>query len=451
MTFLFFGIGSQRLVSSLLQTEQYTLRRRGRRYQHPTFLAILANMMLAAILAGFAISHVWLMHVAVPYSRFSHIACMIAMLLPIALFVRGDDHELDPICYTRDENQTTSMYKRCQSALGLAAASLGIAFVVIYLTDEHYPPFSALKTLLSFLHLAILCLWLSWFDHNLRQELFSSDFEEDVDITVMCLLESGPIVDRLIALDYQGPMDFQGLHKMESLIKDMGTYMTTKVEDQIECPLEQDMLRFIVLQSLGGGVDSAVANPFLSIPTVQREHIMKHIATKYVLTSSFGPHRVQILVKGLCVFAGGLGQALHIASEKRKFRFTEEKWKVPPGAIVEMHYVLQAITRIFKVGLTFASPDTATQLARLVPAVMSAIFRLRTGIVAVVEHSKGFPIQLNAIHIPRFYRVVEECDKAAAVIFSTQVTVTTEQIPLLPLDNMAIEWLRHCVAHSRNS
>ncbi|KAL7578346.1 hypothetical protein ACA910_012752 [Epithemia clementina (nom. ined.)] len=433
--------------------------RRGRRYQHPIILATFANMMVS-VLSGFAVSQIYLLYLLNRYHPSAPglplISSIFSMLLPLALYVRGNAHELDPLLYTGelDSNWTATILEKGLHAMGVAALSVAMAFVTAYLSIEHFPAWSVTATLVLFTSLALLSFWVSAFDHFLRRALFFESYfdDQDADVTVSCLLENSPIVDAVLSKDFdsiQGPMAFQELRRMESLIREMGKFMTKRVEDQIECPLEEDIMRFNVLQSFGGGVEGPSPNTSISIPKRQREHIIKHIAEKHAILSSYGNRRVQILVRALCVFAGGLGEAIHLSLEKRQFRFTEERWKLPPGSIAEMQYVLQAITWIFRVVSNLESQAGATQLSILVPAVLFAIFRLRSSIsVVLTDVTKGgrSSLEIEPSLLPRLEHVFAELDKAAAFIFFTQSNTTVEQMPLLPLEKPTIEWLQHCCA-----
>ena len=334
----------------------------------------------------------------------------------------------------------------CRSIIYYSA--VGMAIVTVNLSCEYIPWNTALGILTLYLYLALLCFSYFAFDDLLRHAFFfESDFYEDVDIMVQCLLESREITEKLNEKQFnkqEGAMEVQELRRIESLIRDMGRYMTSPVEDHIEAPLEQDILRFSVLQSIGGGVDTATAtSPYLSIPKRQREMIQKHVGGVHPLNSSSRHLRALLLVRGLCVFAGGVGEALHISCEKRIFRLTEEQWKLPPGAIVELLYAIRAITRIFRI-VSISSPlVTSTQLAILLPSVMSTIFRIRGGICAAAERSKVPNVQIDPTILPCLQDVVDECDRAAALIFSSQ-HIALERVAQLPLDKDIVEWLQSC-------
>ena len=377
------------------------------------------------------------------------------MLLPLAWFVAWDDHELDPCLYSGGMERTyiNVCFRLFRGALVSSAMAIGMTFVTVYLSNQSFPDNWALMSGRLFVSLLLLSLWSFLFDDMLRRIiLFETNFEEDVGTTIRCLIENETISERALSTGAQGAMGLHQTHLVEALITDMGIHLTTRVENQVECPLEQDVLRFLILRAMGGGGGDKKFSSIESlwIPDRQRENIYKYVVANYSSTAFlFGQHRTHILIRGLCVFAGGLGEALRLASEKQVFRFREERWTVPPAMITEMQFTVRALLRILHVVSTCSGQSSSVQLSILVPEVVTALFRLRSGIYSMkgVNNGEASNFQANAMLSLRLDEIVEQCDNAAVLVWSTQSN-TTESIRTLPVDKMTAQWLQMCVSGS---
>lgn len=187
-----------------------------------------------------------------------------------------------------------------------------------------------------------------------------------------------------------------------------------------EAPLEEDVLRVIILQSLVDDSDSSYGSAAAMVQNKQQQKRRAHRDFVDELVDPKSPmeggaglglgkyrwHMCLPLVRALCVYVGGIGYALltcagkppRSASAPNRPRLgsiiaTVNFWSIPPGLYVCAEYALRAISKCIVRSMTTASGDPipdfkSSELAILVPAALSSIFCLRRGIITFQTESR---------------------------------------------------------------
>lgn len=209
--------------------------------------------------------------------------------------------------------------------------------------------------------------------------------------------------------------------------------------------LEQDILRVLLLESLGGSSNSLEVNN-----TILTKASLRHVeSVKFWVdpgTRKWDPVVVP-LVRGLCAYAGGLGEALlscnpsslalksqrswQVApSQLSKSPLAFVTWSLPHGAISCAKYAIEGAARcvVWDLSSNKVMGDwRSTSLSTLVPSVMHAAFRMSCGVQSYAQYlrknqlSCGVEDNLNwvAMHKPELRQLLLACDDAAVLIMKT--------------------------------
>jgi len=175
-----------------------------------------------------------------------------------------------------------------------------------------------------------------------------------------------------------------------------------------EAPLEEDVLRVIILRSL---VSDKAANPgssnaALSTTSKHRDNsdfIQNLVDPKSPLQGPVGGFRklrwdmCLPLVRALCVYVGGMGEALLVCAGKSSPAPNRPRigggigvaavnfWSIPPGFYVCAERAVQSISQCIVRSMTSTSGHLisdwkTSDLSILIPAALTSIFSLRRGI-----------------------------------------------------------------------
>jgi len=387
-------------------------------------------------MAGIAVSYCFTYDIADGYDWFHRVSALtgsvLTAVIPLVFFFRGDAHELDPIVYANKNDQLERGVRAGLSQFGTAFIAETISLGIAYVATRTIPPDCLKHSIKLYFGLLMLSLSLSLFDEFLKGILFfDSDFDEDMDITVNCLLSNPSIAQKALSKEMMEtrnePTELLEVKLVESLSDEMAKSFLKKVDDRIEAPLEEDILRFNVLRTL-----------------VQGHTIQKNLDIQRDTPGLQGEPSILCLVRGLCIFAGGIGESFRRSTEKQKFSKIDEKWRIPPGAIVEVILAIKAIAKCLQLVQKRSTKSISIQLSVVIPAVVLTLFHVRTSTckVAGIKESNSPMEQTSPL-----YRIVEECDKAAATIVSTQ-SGSPQQIYRMPLARIISEWLQ-CASNSQ--
>jgi hypothetical protein len=275
-----------------------------------------------------------------------------------------------------------------------------------------------------------------------------------------------------------------------------------------EAPLEEDMLRHSILESLGGSAVPAPVtkdvgtgtNPNNPVNT-KNENIDDYPADDrhrdtiqfWLQPTSKNSMAVQLqsisttsrrasteskgatLVRALCAYIGGLGLALTECSKTKSARIT---WKVPPGAALAAEYALVAIARCIEQNLQqirAVSGDWRTNpLSPLIPAALSSAFSLHRGVrdyahykTSLIRYGYVTPqkvetaiisVDLKAMtdHIGKEHRelfqILKACDAAVQCIMYQLHLSAGNSHNLRSVENAmdsgALQWVRQTISQA---
>lgn len=187
------------------------------------------------------------------------------------------------------------------------------------------------------------------------------------------------------------------------------------VKRPLEAFLEEDCLRLSILESMGGSITSGVAtakksslsegagNDNNGYPSAQRhrETIQYWVLppstatlfkTRYHHRSGNEP-KGAILVRALCAYTGGLGEALiELSGPASQSIMT---WVLPQAAVLAAEYAVIALSRCITQNLEhnreIASDWRNSHLSMLIPAILNSAFRLHIGIIMYALSLKRGP------------------------------------------------------------
>lgn len=232
-----------------------------------------------------------------------------------------------------------------------------------------------------------------------------------------------------------------------------------------EAPLEEDVLRHSILESLGGvkkvaiqplqgmGTNNAALIVHEDYPAEERHQEAVrywiqppsnavHLDSGNVRTTGSEPKGV-VCLRALCAYTGGLGQAL---TECSKSQSPYIDWHVPPACVVATEYAMIAIARCIEHNLKdtkeLADDWRSTHLPMLIPAALNSLYLLHQGVIDFSQYrikvkmswTPGFSmkhLQANTDHgsrdmgilidqlsneTPELLGIVHACDGAVRII-----------------------------------
>jgi len=170
----------------------------------------------------------------------------------------------------------------------------------------------------------------------------------------------------------------------EDAMKTMANNLLQKTPgDENGAHLEEDIFRLSILSSLGAKSDRHLQNVRLWVPPPQ--------------TEKDGISRNEItpipLVRALCAFGGGFGEALIMCSWQPTSS-PNFPWSVPPGALVQSEYAISAAARCIVCSLENSAQCRtdwrSSHLSMMIPVFMNSACRLWSGAVRYAERKRAF-------------------------------------------------------------
>jgi len=223
--------------------------------------------------------------------------------------------------------------------------------------------------------------------------------------------------------------------------------------------LSVDILRVCILESLGGGGSANCSEHWHSHPFYfgDARHIVAVRRRLDLSAATASPGRQPIvvpIVRALCAFAGGVGDAIsqfyREPDKNRKQVGTQddstELWKLPPGSLNAMEFSIIAAARL--VVMNSVAIDKSghaivntlkrnDQLSLLLPCVLQSAYKLRCGINQYAEaRAKANEINLStydksgqgdglgcyiAAECPDLFLVISACNNSARMAMKTIV------------------------------
>jgi hypothetical protein len=186
------------------------------------------------------------------------------------------------------------------------------------------------------------------------------------------------------------------------------------------------------------------------------------------------------LVRALCAYAGGLGEALLLCSSQKPM-LSSFPWSLPPGAIVQSEYAIRAATRCIFWNISNSvrcqTDWRSSHLSMLVPVLMNSACRLESGLIqyaemkrsgkhntnvrsggkqfsnAIVAEPQLTPDQkllLIKTECPELLSLYQECNDSATMILEKLRLLEGARNFDLPLDGITRRWTDSLITRMPN-
>lgn len=343
----------------------------------------------------------------------------------------------------------------------------------------------------SFFTAAIISLYLHLFDLGLRTMLFTTPVnmkrmvegvaEDDrletfLDVAMYSILHSdASLVSQLSKTPkHQGFLDLEREeHKRnEEAIKVMADILLKKTSaDETGARFEEDLLQFGILASLGGKSPTSCLDDKAAAHHV--ENIKQWVESSDNLkVGGVSPLAVP-LVRALCAYVGGLGEALlRCSSQIRSFKpspLATSLWSLPPGVIVCAEYAIRAAARFIVWNFSHSTkthPHIAdwrsTHLSMLVPVLLNSACILEAGMVKFTQvrryNGKQQPTSSYALdpiekldliktESPELLSLYHACNDSATTILQKLKSLEgVRRIDFVDLDPECQKWMDNILA-----
>lgn len=218
--------------------------------------------------------------------------------------------------------------------------------------------------------------------------------------------------------------------------------------------LSDDILRMCLLESLGGGGSSSSsattkATPFYFGESRHSASVRKRLDLSAATTSPGRQPIAAPLVRALCAFSGGLGEAMSkcYRQEEKNGKIvvnnSAELWKLPPGSLTSAEFAIIASARLAVMNLTTEqrgrivvnSARRHERLSLLLPCVLQSAFKLRSGVfeyALAVANTNGVNLTtfeksgkgdglstFIATKCPELHPLISACDNSAKMVIQT--------------------------------
>lgn len=450
-----------------------------RRMQNPMLKAVLAQIATNTVLGIVAAYVAVLPYLSnstgndTPLKAAIISTCIIAKLThTMQSSLSGNAHELNPTLYWNKKTLSSSNTKVPDLTLAALAPFLLVLVGAVLIQMYLFNPTSQQRGSLA--HAVPLALlvgvviygYLEGFDQALRYMLCrqSTHFEAEIawalgDDRLPAFLEVAlhsimhahtPLVTDLLkpAESRYHDIERDEVRRHNKAMKEVGTILLEKpaIDYTVGC-LEEDYLRIAILSSLAGDLGKPVSE------TSQNKSLMKWIQPTALDRSlaTRGPPLVMPLVRALCAYTGGLGEATTKAcSEMRRTR--TNPWKLPPGAIVCATYCIRAAARLILADLQVSAKNNidwkSTQISMIIPVFLVSSYQLRRGL----EIMAGAPPQtivpfgmINSQSLrrnePEYLLVCDELLESSKTILDTLQSLKGLQVVSLSVDRDCSSWM----------
>jgi hypothetical protein len=428
----------------------------GRRYQYPSFSGTLAQVLTLSVLgAALFLTSLPLLESMAPMEATTAtptmallVISLVTILLPLVPYVHGLAHELDPRVYLHftDAWLASTASDALLWALMQGSAVACVAYLVQVLVSTERLTWSW-TTAVALLLWATLGVWIPrvW-EQILRLVLFvpRTDVTRDVlGITDGCpraflrvvlrsLLLEASLVEAVLPTSSTAGLIVWQLNENElrlvfHLSQTLGQQLLQKMVE-VEAPLEEDVLRWNLLQALGGG-------------TARGDWLLESNPRSFLGKGAPEPPAAT-LVRGLCVVVGGMGVALQrihaTAVGGRYSRGKLDTWTLSAGALLSLKYTLTALDRFL--APTKGSPRTAPHLTSLVPAALASLHALYVGLV---QYRMPTPGGLESPpHAELLQTLLRSCAETAVAVLSRVAPKGPVGTTGLSLNKEVVAWLQ---------
>ena len=161
--------------------------------------------------------------------------------------------------------------------------------------------------------------------------------------------------------------------------------------------LSDDILRVCLLESFGGGGSSCDGSPFYFGNSRHTAALRKRLSLSAATTSPGQQPIVVPIVRALCAFSGGVGDAMckiYCQVDKdgkplKNKKNAAELWKLPPGSLNSVEYAITAAARLVVMntvmidkngGVSVDQSKRHSHLSLLLPCVLQSSYHLTCGV-----------------------------------------------------------------------
>jgi hypothetical protein len=239
-------------------------------------------------------------------------------------------------------------------------------------------------------------------------------------------------------------------------IKTMANTLLYGVENG--SPLQEDILRVTLLESLGGTTSDGSSHGGLEGADTRHANTVKMWVQLGDAVRGGGKRSEPLavpLVRALCAYVGGIGEALAICSAQASL--PGNVWLLPPGAIACAEYAVRAACRCiiwnFSNSTRALADWRSTHLSMLVPVVLTSVCRLEAGLVKYAQTRAGGKssdyekIDLIKTESPELLSLYRACNRSAAMILEKVQSLEGTRKVDLELDHECNKWTKELLSH----
>jgi hypothetical protein len=461
----------------------------GRRFQRPTVYATTQHIVLALI-ASVIVAYVIifpLSNVDVDdengrlFLRSVHLtSSVLATLGSLLSVLDGVSHEINPFVLLEPTNHNwyinlcgTLVRNVIFTAVVVPIFSILLTTFVIPISDfrSHHVSLTQLHIQLT-TSCTLIAFYVTSMDEMLRTSFFhprpnltkmvNELSDETPEVTLLGVMLNSLLCDATLvqqAVNSSFPKSVSGperdeVKRSEELTKKMTRVFLTprKEHTPSEAPLEEDVLRILLLELLGGGRRESerhqrMIHAWIDRPVPRRQ------------SSKLQEPLSCLLVRGLCTFIGGAGEALVLCSQSSD----PGKWTLSPSIFCCLELAMEAVRRCLVRSLTPDGEHTlrdwkSSTLSIQVPSTLTVLHQLRRGVVrysiATVQrdNSLGRGVGHVGIQFPLSKpcgQLVQKCDSAALSILQSMKSLKgLGRVDLAIADRECLEWKTLLLAHN---
>lgn len=247
-----------------------------------------------------------------------------------------------------------------------------------------------------------------------------------------------------------------------TLFDSMATNVLRQHDLKLEAPFEEDILRITVLRWLDGRPVDYTKD--LSIHKAMENHDWMTCTTSHGTIDELSIP----LVRGLCVFIGGSGEALKLCSSPTG-NSANTSWILPPAFFSCLDFATTTLAQCILQSLTpsgrILCDWKSSKLSNHVPVSIKALHSLRTGImkysvyIAQNQMADAPPKTFSYNQIPEnripsslgrreHWEMVRKCDSSASIILHSAKSLSCHGRLDLLLDEACIEWKNELMTRS---
>lgn len=473
----------------------------GYRYQRPSLRASVGQILISSVV-GFILPHwmpLW------EHFRYDSLAQMVLIATSVLTLLAhlmvtaldGTSHELDPKLYQSVDvknlmsfRQFPSLFSTFGSAV-MVVPAVAVAVVSRYTDDDNNNAAVSKSSILSLALLALvvtvlitvylilvneaskvaLCIPVGNIQSIVKE--FSPDNSSRDELTV--ILESILHGNEMLVRSVLDPVQKAGdlyvkekeLKKGEVNMKSMARvllFMDRHLEST-DARLERDILCMLLLETLGGTEPEATSVDIGNLSPRHEEVVKKwaHPQNAAFMGVARREPDVVPLVRALCTYAGGLGEALQIVSlppnAPQRLALTDglpmTSWLLPPGARACSEWAIRGASRLIVYSLKStqgpASDWRSSSLSILIPVMLQATFSLRMGILryARMNQDRRAALVTDSIEIDwlsgtnKVLRpIVSACDESSRMVIKTLESMDGASQMNMPMSSNCVEWLQ---------